>query len=136
MTFFVYKRLIRNPEIANTSVWVLSNIWRLGQVRDTKLRRNISNEKLLNGAKLQVYSSYVSELLRDGLKSTHPSPRLDLSSLKILLVKSLAFASAGFWSVFGNHFYTLARVIDCSEAYLELCRISIMDQFAKKLSSF
>ena len=30
MTIFFYKRLIRNPEIRNTRVWVLPNIWRLG----------------------------------------------------------------------------------------------------------
>ena len=29
MTIFFYKGLIRNPEIGNTSVWVLPNIWRM-----------------------------------------------------------------------------------------------------------
>ena len=36
LTIFFYKGLIRNVKIGNTLVWVLSNIWRLGQVRDTK----------------------------------------------------------------------------------------------------
>ena len=31
-----YKGMIRNPEIGNTPVWVLPNIWRLVQVRDTR----------------------------------------------------------------------------------------------------
>ena len=42
---FVYKGLTRNPEIGNTSVWVLPNIWRLGRIRDTKF---VSSEVLLN----------------------------------------------------------------------------------------
>ena len=36
ITIFFYKGLTRNPEIGNTPVWVLPNIWRLGQVMDTK----------------------------------------------------------------------------------------------------
>ena len=31
------------------------NIWRLGQVKDTNFCRNVSNEKLLNAEKCQVY---------------------------------------------------------------------------------
>lgn len=37
-----------NLEIGNTPAWVLPNIWRLGQVRDTKLGTNVSNEILLD----------------------------------------------------------------------------------------
>ena len=40
--------LTRNLEIGNTPIWVLSNIWRLVQVRDTKFDINVFNEKLLN----------------------------------------------------------------------------------------
>ena len=58
MTIFFYKRLIRNPEIGNTPVWVLPNIWRLGWVRDTILGTNVSNKLLLNAAKCQGYSFY------------------------------------------------------------------------------
>ena len=56
MTIFNYKGLTRNPEIGNTSVWILPNIWRLGQVRDTKFNTNtnVSNEMLLNAVKCQV----------------------------------------------------------------------------------
>ena len=41
---FFYKRLIRNPEIGNStvSVWVLRNIWQLDQVRNTKFGTNES----------------------------------------------------------------------------------------------
>ena len=51
MTIFIYKGLSRNPEIGNTLVCVLHNIWRLGQVRDTKFGTNFSNKMLLNAAK-------------------------------------------------------------------------------------
>ena len=54
MAIFFYKGLTRNPEIKNTFVWVLPNIYRLGQVRDTKFGMNIFNQMLLNAAKYQV----------------------------------------------------------------------------------
>ena len=58
MAVFFYKGLSRNPEIGNTPVWVLPNIWRLEQVMDTKFGANVSNRILLNAAKFQVYSLY------------------------------------------------------------------------------
>ena len=58
MTVFFYKRLTRNPEIGNSSVWALPNIWRLGRVMDIKYDTNVSNRMLLNAAKLQAYSFY------------------------------------------------------------------------------
>ena len=58
MAILFYKRLTRNLEIRNTPVWVLHNIWRLGQVRDTKFGMNISNKILLNAAKCQGYTFY------------------------------------------------------------------------------
>ena len=51
MTILFYKGLTRNPEI-------LPNIWRLGQVKDTKFVTNVSNRMLLNVAKFQGYSLY------------------------------------------------------------------------------
>ena len=56
MTIFNYKGLTRNPETGNTSAWVFPNIWRLGQVMNTKFNTNtnVSNEMLLNAAKCQV----------------------------------------------------------------------------------
>ena len=56
VTIFFYEGLTRNPEIGNTHVWVLPNIWRLGQVMDTKSGTNVSNRMLQNAAKLQGYS--------------------------------------------------------------------------------
>ena len=57
-TILFYKGLTRNLEIKNTLVCVLPNIWRLGQVRDTKFGTNVSTEMLLNAAKCQGYSFY------------------------------------------------------------------------------
>ena len=58
MTIYFYKGLTRNPEIGNTPIWVLPNIWRLGQFRHTKFRTDVSNKMLLNATKYQGYSFY------------------------------------------------------------------------------
>ena len=58
ITIFFYKRLNRNPEITKAPVWVLSNLWTLGQVMDTKFGTNVFNKILLNAAKFKGYSSY------------------------------------------------------------------------------
>ena len=46
------------PEIGNTTVRVLPNIWRLRRVRDTKFNPSFFDEMLLNAAKCQGYSFY------------------------------------------------------------------------------
>ena len=51
-----YKELTRNPGIGNTPVWVLLNIWRLEQVKNTNFDMNVSNKMLLNVTKCQGYS--------------------------------------------------------------------------------
>ena len=58
MTIYFYKWLTRNPEIRNILVWVLTNIWRLGQIRNTTIGTDVFNEMLLNAAKCQGYSFY------------------------------------------------------------------------------
>ena len=58
VTISFYKGLTRNPEIGNTSVWVLPNIWRLEWVRNTKFGTNVSNKMLLNVAKCLGCSFY------------------------------------------------------------------------------
>ena len=83
MTIFFYKGLTRNPEIGNTSVWVLPNIWRLVRVMDTKFGTNVSNRMLLNAAKFQGYSFYRFWVFKGkptggGGKITNPSIRLGL----------------------------------------------------------
>ena len=56
MTIFFCKGLTRNPEIRNNLVWILSNIWRLGQDSETKFGMNVSNKMLLNTGNCQCYS--------------------------------------------------------------------------------
>ena len=63
-TIFVYKESIRNLEIVNTPVWVLHNIWRVGEVRDTEFGTNVSNKMLLIAYKFQVYSFYRCWLIK------------------------------------------------------------------------
>ena len=58
MTIYFYKKLTRNLEIGNTTVWVLPNIWRLDGVKDTKFGMDVCNEMLLNAEKYQSYSFY------------------------------------------------------------------------------
>ena len=58
MSISFYKGLTRNPEIGNTPVWVLLNIWRLGRPRNTKFGTNVSNKMLLNVPKCQGYKFY------------------------------------------------------------------------------
>ena len=47
--FFLWG-LTRNLEIGNTTVWVWPNIWRLGQVENTKFGMHVPNKILLNAA--------------------------------------------------------------------------------------
>ena len=79
MTISFYKRLTRTPEIGNTTVWVLPNIWRLGRVRNTKYGTNVSHKMLQNAAKFQGYSFYRFWVIKGkptggGGKITPPPP--------------------------------------------------------------
>ena len=65
LAIFVYKGLTRNPEIGNTPVRVLPNIWQLGQLRDTKFGVNVSSKMLLNVAKCQDYNFYHSGVFKE-----------------------------------------------------------------------
>ena len=64
MTIFFYKGLTRNPEIGNNPVWILPNIWRLGQVMDTKFGANVSDRMLPNAAS-SVTAFTFFELLKE-----------------------------------------------------------------------
>ena len=57
-TISFYKWLTRNLEIVITPIFILQNIWRLVQVRNTKFSTNGFNKMLLNAAKCQGYSFY------------------------------------------------------------------------------
>ena len=83
-TIFFYKGLTRNLQIRNTPAWVLPNIWRLGQVMDTKVDTNVSSRMLLNATKFQGYSFYHFWVIKKnptaGVKFAPPPlpPRLGL----------------------------------------------------------
>ena len=64
MRISFYKELTRKPEIGNTPVWVLSNIWRLGWVRNTKFGTNFSKKMILNAAKCKGYSFYYFRVIK------------------------------------------------------------------------
>ena len=64
VAIFLYKGLTRNFEIGNTPIRILSNIWRLGQLRNPKFVTNVSHEMLLNAAKGYVYSFYSSSVIK------------------------------------------------------------------------
>ena len=64
MKIYFYKGLTRNPEIGNTPVRVLPNIWRLGRVTDTKFGTDAPNEMLLNAAKCQNCSFYCFRVIK------------------------------------------------------------------------
>ena len=76
MTIFVYSWFDQKLRNWKYPVWVLSNIWRLVQVRDTKFGMNAPNEKLLNVAKCKVYSFYLFWVIKGkptgGNTPSHP----------------------------------------------------------------
>ena len=77
MTISFYKGLAWNPEIRNTLVWVLPNIWRLGHITDTKFGTCVSNRILLNAAKCQGYSFYCFWVIKGkptGVGLNYPTP--------------------------------------------------------------
>ena len=66
MIIFVYKGLTKNPEIGNTPVWVLLNIWRLGEFGIVNLARmsRIKCYWILWHARVTAFT--VSDLLKLG----------------------------------------------------------------------
>ena len=78
MTSFFYKELTRNPGIENTPVWVLLNVWRLEQVKNTNFGMNVSNKMLLNATRCQGYSFYGFWVIKGkptgGVAPTPPHP--------------------------------------------------------------
>ena len=79
--------LNRNLETKNIPVWVFPNIWRLGQVRDTKYGTYVSTKMLLNAEKCQGYSFYCFWVIKGKptgqgggeLPLLHTIPRLNKS---------------------------------------------------------
>ena len=85
IAIFVCKGLTRNAEIRSTPLWVLTNILRLAQIRDTKFDTNISNKRLLNAGECKMFVRYQGKTNRGdgkggggGVKTTLPPTRLRL----------------------------------------------------------
>ena len=82
---------MRNLESRNTPMWVLPNIWRLKQVKDTK---GCLSWKVTECCKMSGYSFTISKLLREnqqggntpphrlGLKNRKPQDIMNRSSLQ------------------------------------------------------
>ena len=65
MIISFYKGLTWNPEIGNTPIWVLPNIWRLGRVKNTKFGSNISFECCkMPGLQILQFLSYLGKTNR------------------------------------------------------------------------
>ena len=96
MTIFFYKGLTRNPEIENTPICVVPNIWRLVQVRDTKCGMNVPRKVLLNTAKWFT-AFIVSELLKENQhegKFISPPPPLKIRvKYSEILIRFLVLSS-------------------------------------------
>ena len=73
--------MTRNPEIGNTPVWVLSNIWRLGQVMDTEFGTNVCKRMLLTAVKFQGHSFYRFWVIKG--KSAGGEGKINSSSTQI-----------------------------------------------------
>ena len=102
--FFFYKELTRNSEIGNTPVWVLFNIWKLEQVRDTKFGINVSDEILLNAAKGQGYGFYRFWVIKG--KPIPPFTQIRVNFLNSKLRHGYISTSfTAFKNIFRNTFY-------------------------------
>ena len=78
MTFSFYKGLTRNPEIGNTTVWVLPNIWTLGgklEIPDLALTSLTECYWMLQNAAITAFN--VSALLRENQQGGNPPDYLE-----------------------------------------------------------
>ena len=135
MKTLFYKGLSRDPQIGNTLVWVLPNIWRLGPLRDTKFETNFSNEMLLNVAKYQGYDFTVSELLRENQQKVRtltpfpPVSRTDSAFLKILWFKMIYGSAITMLSSVFSNFDGLLRDVFSISILFNLCLTQALFRF-------
>ena len=110
MTIFFYKRLTRNPEIENTTVSVLPNIWRLVQVRDTKFGTNISSKMLLNAAKCQGYRFYHFWVIKGKPKNYPPIQIRVKVEMHLDTCVSINIFRKGSVGLFQEHFASISEI--------------------------
>ena len=136
MTIFFYKGLTRNPEIGNILFWVLLNIWRLGQVMETKFGTSVSSRMLLNAAKFQGYSFYRFWVIKGkptwegGVKlpPSPPPPRLGLSNF---LTENLNEICGDIWCC--QKWCSDREIIaKCSFLYIPHCTWSVIKPCGKQ----
>ena len=111
MTISFYKGLTKNPEIGNTAVWVLPNIWRLKRVSNTKFGKNVANKMLLNVAKCQGYNFYHFWVIKEkptGGKMTLPPPSI-LGYFLTLCMKELKSEQSSLLNVKRKYSVTLHK---------------------------
>ena len=139
MTIFFYKGLTRNPEIGNTPVWVLPNIWRLGRVMDTKFGTNVFNRMLLNAAKFQGYSFNRFWVIKGKptggwevkLRPPTQPPRLGLRRQKMCL-NLISFKNFSKYDM-KNRAHTFCLVQKKNSFDLKICQICQIDKTMKNL---
>ena len=71
----------RNPKIGNTPILVLSNIWRLGRVRNAKFGTNVFDKMLMNVAKCQGFR--LSQLLRENQSEGKITPNPPTTQVRV-----------------------------------------------------
>ena len=62
-------------KIGNTPIWVLPNIWGLGQVRDIKFGTDVPNKMLLNAGKYQGFNFYCFWVIKRNQQGVKIPPR-------------------------------------------------------------
>ena len=118
------KRKYRIPEIGNTPIWVLPNIWRLGQAMDTTFGRNVCNSMLVNAENPQRYSFYYSWVIKvkpTGGRELLPAPEKKSVNVKSS-VKALEFH--------GNKWVTALLQFHC---FRNLSNFSIWERVIKTI---
>ena len=96
-TIFVYKRLIRNPKIGNTLVWVLSNTWVELEIPDLAEMSLMKNQLMLPNAKFTAF--IVSELLRENQQGGCNPPQYmiytDIFMLGLIYIRTILSIQEG-----------------------------------------
>ena len=108
----------------NTPIWVLPNVWRLGQAMDTTFGRNVCNSMLVNAENPQRYSFYYSWVIKvkpTGGRELLPAPEKKSVNVKSS-VKALEFH--------GNKWVTALLQFHC---FRNLSNFSIWERVIKTI---
>ena len=108
LIIFVYKGLTSNLEVRNNFVWVLSNIWRLGRIRDTKFGRMFLMKSywILQIAWITAFT--ISQLLKENQQGVKLPPTLIHIRVKMKF---------RFWKKKEKNFFIVAQIYLISFVY-------------------